>query len=65
MEFEEGRSKLENVRARERKEEKRGVREFKRGDRLERKEEEETTSEENKMQDGDRGRENERERTLD
>ena len=34
------------------------MREIKRGDRQERKEEEEMTSEENKMEDGDRGREN-------
>ena len=40
MEFEEGRSELKNLRARERKEEKSSAREIKRGDRRERKEEE-------------------------
>ena len=40
MEFDEGRSELENMRARERKVEKRSAREIKRGNGRERKEEE-------------------------
>ena len=65
MESEEGRSELENVRSRERKEEKRGAREIKRGDRRERIEEEETTSEENKRKTGIEGEKmKERERWI-